>query len=107
MCLTIRIDDIEYALPIRHHFKHPYGFHTLGEAGIDYTKAIPIIDKSFIDNSTPRIESAEWRILKRNENRIYNQFRKYLKTYKRAKLNPENERNANILRCSSLQHFDI
>ncbi len=33
-CLTVEIDGLMFAVPLRHHIKHPCAFHTIGEAGI-------------------------------------------------------------------------
>lgn len=107
MCLTISIDSVEYAIPFRHHFSHPYGFHTGEECGLDFSKAVPILNASFIDSGSPRIDSAEWNIVKRNENRINMQFKKYLKLYKKALVDPDNPRYQKVLEYSSLQYFDL
>ena len=56
-CLTIELDGLLFAIPFRHHIRHPYAFHTLGEAGLDYTKAVIITDSIFLSNDKPYIES--------------------------------------------------
>lgn len=106
MCLEIRIDGVDYAVPLRHHIHHNYSFMTTNEAGLDYTKAVPIIDPLFLSNDTPWIDTNEWNTLKRNEKKIIYGFKKYLNQYKRAVAHPNNPRNANILKYSSLQYFN-
>lgn len=107
VCLTIRIDDMVYAIPLRHHIHHQYAFFTVGEAGLDYTKAIPITDPSFISSQTAWIETEEWTVIKGHENKIRSGFRKYLSRYKRAIKHPEIPVNQTIIKYSALQYFCI
>lgn len=104
-CVSVKIDAHEFAIPLRHHINHPYGFITVGERGIDYSKAVLIDDPSYVSTDEPRIDSVEWRILQKNENRIFYEFRKYVGQYRRALLHKDNQRSANILRYSTLQYF--
>lgn len=104
-CVSVKIDSREFAIPLRHHINHPYAFITIGERGIDYSKAVLIDDPSYISPDKPRIDSVEWRILQKNENRIFYEFRKYVGQYRRALLHKDNPRSENILRFSTLQYF--
>lgn len=106
-CLAMSVDGITYAIPLRHHIKHPYCFHTIGVAGIDFTKAIPLLENNFASDEDVRIDSKEWSILKRHEQDIYNSFKKYLFRYRKAKRHPDQPQNQNILKYSSLQYFDV
>ena len=40
LCLTVKIDGVTFAIPIRHHINHPFCFKTIGDCGLDYTKAV-------------------------------------------------------------------
>lgn len=107
LCLEIIFDGIPYAIPLRHHIHHQYCFRTTDEAGLDFSKSIPLHDKSFISEDDARIDTKEWVIIKRNEKKIISLFKKYINQYRKAALHPEIQRNKNILQYSSLQYFEI
>ena len=48
-CLEIKIDGKTYAIPLRHHITHKYAFLTIGNQGLDYTKAVGGQLKIFVD----------------------------------------------------------
>lgn len=50
VCLTIELDGILFAVPLRHHIKHPYTFRTIGEAGLDYTKSVVIAEAQYLSD---------------------------------------------------------
>lgn len=105
-CLTIKLDGVLFAIPFRHHIRHQYAFHTIGEAGLDYTKAVIITDSAFLSDDVPSIDSKEFAILKREENKIRYGFSKYVNQYKRAMNHRDNPRSANILKYSTLRYFE-
>lgn len=105
-CLTIELDGILFAIPFRHHIRHKYAFHTLGEAGLDYTKAVVITDTRFLSDDCPSIESKEFAIIKREENKIRYKFKQYVNQYRRAMNHRDNPRSADLLKYSSLQYFE-
>ena len=105
-CLTIELDGLLFAIPFRHHIRHPYAFHTLGEAGLDYTKAVIITDSIFLSNDKPSIESMEFAIIKREEQKIRYGLSKYVNQYKRAMKHRDNPRSKNILNYSTLKYFE-
>ncbi len=104
--LTIELDGLLYAVPLRHHIKHPYAFKTIGEAGLDYTKSVIIADPLFLSDDKPTIESAEFAIIKREEQKIRYGLKKYINQYRRAMRHRENPRSSNILKYSTLKHFE-
>ena len=105
--VEICIDGILYAIPLRHHIRHNNAFITKGESGLDFTKSIVIESNSFISDSIPWIESADWNIIKKSQNKIIYAFKKFLNQYKRALLHPDNPRSYKYIRYCSLQYFDI
>ena len=105
-CLTIEIKGLLFAVPFRHHIKHRHAFHTLGEAGLDYTKSVIITDNLFLSSDKPTIESKEFSIIKRNESKIRYGLSKYVNQYKRAMKHRDNLRSANILKYSALKYFE-
>lgn len=104
-CFTILVDGIQFAIPIRHHIHHPYAFITIGDGGLDYTKAVVIEDPSYISSTPAIIDTAEWNIIKANSNTIFYEFRKYFRQYLRALKHPNNPRSQKIIRYSTLQNF--
>lgn len=105
-CMTIELDGLLFAVPFRHHIKHKYAFHTIGEAGLDYTKAVIIIDILFLSDDKPSIENKEFAIVKREEQKIRYGFAKYVNQYKRAMKHRDNPRSENILKYSTLKYFE-
>ena len=105
-CITIEVDGVLFAVPFRHHIKHKHAFMTIGEAGLDYSKAVVIGSADYLSADRPIIESAEFAIIKRNEHKIRYGLSQYVKQYQRAMKNRDNSRSANILKYSSLQYFE-
>lgn len=105
-CLTIELDGLLFAVPFRHHIRHQYAFHTIGEAGLDYTKAVIITDILFLSADKPSIESKEFAIIKRDEQKIRYGFMKYVNQYKRAMKHRDNPRSEKILKYSTLKYFE-
>ena len=106
-CLEIKVESRTFAIPLRHHIRHKYCFHTLGEAGIDYSKAIPILDASMVSDEPARIDTAEWNILRKNEDEIFIGFNKYLRLYRKAVSMKHIPRYKSIVSMSALQYFEI
>ncbi len=106
LCLTIEIDSIIYAIPFRHNISHKHCFLTLGNAGLDYSKAVIISDKSYLSDENVSIENKEFAIVKKNEKYIKRTFLKYIRFYKKALLRKDIERNYKTIRYSSLQYFE-
>lgn len=105
--ISVEIDGIKYAIPMRHHIKHKYAFFTYGEAGLDYTKAVVIEDSTDIGANNVVIDSGEWNLIKKSKHQIIREFKRYLKIYKKARNNPNVEGLQNIRQYSALQYFDV
>lgn len=106
-CIEVKVEGRTYAIPIRHHINHPLAFFTVGDAGLDYTKAVVISGPDDISIDKPRISTEEWNIIKSGEDTIFHEFRKYLRQYRRAMKYPDNPRSSIFIRYSALQYFDI
>lgn len=104
-CLEVKIDGYIFAIPFRHHIKHKYAFFTVGEAGLDYSKAVIIEREEYISPSGARIDTQELNALKGREQLISNGMRKYYRLYLKAVSLPCNPRYDNIRQCSALQYF--
>ena len=98
-------------LGLPYHFALPSNIASasrpLKNGGLDYTKAIPIIDESFIDMSRKAIvRQCDWPIIQSNRKRIKAGMLKYIEQYKRAKKNARNPVYKNLIRYSTLQYFE-
>lgn len=105
-CVVVKTSTHEFAIPFRHHISHKHAFITRGQCGLDYSKAIPILDAEFVGNGTPRIDSADYSKVKGKEKIISAGMERYIQTYKKAKEHKESPFYKNILSCSSLQYFE-
>lgn len=105
-CLAVELDGVLFAIPFRHHIKHRYAFYTLGEAGLDFTKAVVITEKRYIASDKPTIESNEYAIIKKEEQKIRYKFKGFLHQYRRAMKHRDNLRSAKLLKYSALQYFE-
>lgn len=105
-CLAIELGGILFAIPFRHHIKHRYACYTLGEADLDFTKAVVITEKRYIASDKPTIESKEYTIIKRDEQKIRYKFESFLNQYRRAMKHRDTPRSSKLLRYSALQYFE-
>lgn len=105
-CFTMELNGILFAIPFRHHIKHSLAFHTLGEAGLDFTKAVVITEKRYISSDRPTIESKEYAVIKKEEQKIKYKFKGFLNQYRRAMKHRDNPRSAKFLKYSALRYFE-
>lgn len=108
--ISITIDGVLWAVPLRSHISHKYVIWTdkANGCGIDFSKAV-VIEKpdEYISSVKPHIRPAEFEILKNiNNYTVEQKLRSYIKTYKRAKQNIDQPRNRKIVECSALQYFE-
>ena len=107
--VCVRIDGIQFALPLCSNINHPHAFWTDKEnrCGIDYTKAVVIKKEIYIDeNRTPRLREAEFKALLGRDYEIKTGFKGYIRLYKKAKANDRIPRNQRIVAYSTLQYFE-
>jgi len=111
--LVLELDSLTYAIPLRSHITHPYCFIADNSAnqnsGLDYSKAIVIIDLAkYIDPEPVTIRQHEFNVFKQHEYLIRKQFASYVFSYKkefrRRQKNPALPVSA-LSRYSSLQYF--
>ena len=104
--LLIEIEDLTFAIPLRSHIKHKFAFFTdiNNRCGVDYSKAVVIKDKKYIDNKHPKIRQNEYKTLLNKSHIIYKEFSKYIEDYKNAVKNNAN-RKYYMYQYSTLQYF--
>ena len=103
------IDDVQYAIPLRSDIHHPHVLWTdkQNHCGVDFSKAVVISEEKYIDPSTePHIRQKEFDALRGKDYKIRQKMIKYIATYKKAKENPTNPHNKQILQYSTLQYFE-
>ncbi|RDY23262.1 hypothetical protein CHF27_008950 [Romboutsia maritimum] len=104
----VTIDDIDFAIPFRSNIPHKNAFFTdeKNKCGIDYSKSIVIKKPIYINISEqPTIRANEFKIFKSKDYIIKNEFKKYLKEYKKAAKKQDVKRNKDFCQFSSLQYF--
>lgn len=103
------IDGVQYAIPLRSNINHPHVLWTdkKNHCGVDFSKAVVITDKKYIDDSSkPYIRPNEFKELRGKDYKIEQKLRKYIKQYKEAKLNPSEKKNHTLIEKSTLQYFE-
>lgn len=106
ICVSLKVDGVLFAIPLRHHISHKYSFITYGESGLDYSKAVVVPDSRYISKGRPQVEQKEYNIIKQNERKIKAELSQYIKLYKKAKKFNTSPHYKYILKCTSLKYFD-
>lgn len=106
VCLAVKIDNVTYAIPLRHNITHSYALFTSERAGLDYTKSVVIASKNDISPIVPQIHQKDFNLLKGKEALIYQGLKRYIRAYKRALKYPNNHHYDNIRKLSTLQYFN-
>jgi protein AbiQ len=109
----LELDGFCFAIPLRSHISHPYCFIADAannqKSGLDYSKAVVIIDKIlFIDPSPVTIRQNEFDVMKQHEFLIKRQFSAYVRSYKKEmarRLKNPVLPVSNLARYSSLKYF--
>lgn len=73
-------NDLRFGIPLRSNLHHKYGFKTIGEKGLDYSKAVLIKNTAFIGQSF-KIPHDEYLKIKAREYFITSRFQKYVERY--------------------------
>ena len=105
-CLEVTVEGIRFAIPFRHHIHHTYSYLTIGDAGLDFSKSVIIDEEEYDASSLAIIDSAEFAIIKRDEQKIKYEFRKFLNQYRKALRRQDVPRNARLVQYSALQYFE-
>lgn len=108
--VQVVVNGVLFGVPLRSNINHPNVLWTdkASRCGVDFSKAVVIVDpQNYIDHSRePYIRPNEFRELKGKEYIIQEKLKKYIESYKKAKLHPGIERNRLLLRYSTLQYFE-
>lgn len=105
----VEINGIKFAIPLRSDIHHPHVLWTdkKNNCGVDFSKAVVIIDNNYIDMTRePHLRQNEFDALRGKDYKIKQKMKKYIEKYKQAKENPEDPINRKLLRYSTLQYFE-
>ena len=94
---------LTFGIPLRSHIKHSACFRTVGEAGLDYSKAVIIMDAAHIGGAF-KIPSNEYVKIADREVFITQKFEKYVEKY----ISAVRKNDQNVLReyrYSTLQNY--
>lgn len=109
--VSIEVGGRLFCIPFRSHITHDHVLWTnkKDRCGLDFSKAVIITDASkYIDSSRkPYLRDGEFSVLKSiPEYEVSRRLKYYIAQYKKAKQAPTAERNALLLRYSTLQYFE-
>jgi protein AbiQ len=105
--LLVKVRGLDFAIPLRSHIKHRYAFFTnrVKGCGADYSKAVVITDKAYIDTKRPYVRPEERKELFGKAYRIRQEFEAYIRQYEKAVKNQNAKHNQIFCQCSTLQYF--
>jgi protein AbiQ len=104
----IKIDEIDFAIPLRSNINHEHVFWTdkLNKCGLDFSKTLIINDSNYINTSlVPHIRENEYDCLIGKEYIIKTKLNTYIKKYKKALNHTHIHKNAVLCDYSTLQYF--
>jgi len=106
----IKVNGVDFAIPMRSHIKHKdnvFWTDRQNQCGLDFTKAVVIEDKKYIDKTlTPYIRPHEHSALIGKEHEVKQGMTNCIANYKEAKNNPTRRGNVFLLKYSTLQYFE-
>jgi protein AbiQ len=105
--LLLRIDDVNWAIPLRSHINHKHVVWSDKEnkCGLDLSKAVVIEDEKYISSGNPNLRQNEFNELKGKNYIVYNKMKNYIEKYIKAYCNQHIDRNKTLCKYSTLQYF--
>jgi protein AbiQ len=107
--IQICVNGIDFAIPFRSNVKHKHVFWTDKDnlCGLDFSKAVVIEDKKYIDSKAkPYIRPNERRALFGKDHDVERGLLDYIEEYKKAKMKPNKHSKKRLLQYSTLQYFE-
>jgi len=104
-----QINDVQFAIPLRSGISHKHVLWTdkPRKCGLDFSKAVVIVDDEYIDKTTvPHIRQNEFDSLRGKEYIVKQKMLKYISNYKEAKEKLDIERNRVLCNYSTMQYFE-
>lgn len=103
--VLVELNNLTFAIPIRHNVQHKYSIITIENKGLDFTKAVVITREDYISKKIAYIDDEEFKILTSKTTLIKPKLERFLKIYKKAVKNQKDKRNRLLYEYSSLKYF--
>jgi protein AbiQ len=103
------INGLKFAVPLRSDISHSTDvLWTDKQAGhgLDFTKAVIILDDEYVSDEKVFIRQKEHKHLLGKERRVKEKMEKCIANYKKAKSNIKEKHNAEYCKFSTLQYFE-
>ena len=78
--ILVKVGDLRFAIPLRTHLPHKNGFHTINEAGLDFSKALLVFEDRDISRDI-KLSPEEFKKIVDSEDFIIRKFEKYVQNY--------------------------
>lgn len=101
----LELNNLTFAIPIRHNIKHNHSIKTLKNQGLDFTKSVIITKKEYIGENKVFIDEKEYQILYPKAYLIKTKLETYIEAYKKAYKRQDIPRNKKLCEMSTLQYF--
>lgn len=105
----VTLNNLTFAIPLRSDISHQQNVlwtNKAAKCGLDFTKAILILDPEYIDPQMVFIRQNEHKNLLGKERRVKEKMEKCIADYKKAKADLSKEHNREYCAYSSLQYFE-
>jgi len=102
----IKLNNLTFAVPVRSHITHKYSIKTIGNKGLDFSKAVVINDRQkYISKKYAYIDNREYQIIMEQKWKITKKMEDYIKKYKKALKDTSIPANKILCDSSCLQYF--
>ncbi|CAH1235091.1 conserved hypothetical protein [Vibrio harveyi] len=105
--ISVQVNDLTFAVPLRSNLNHPNGFKTLfynGKwNGLDYSKALLVQDEDLNQEAFKPRNADEYKKIKNNEDKIIEEFGDYVSGYIDAAKEGKTENHK--FKFTTLQYF--
>ena len=102
----IKLNNLTFAVPVRSHITHKYSIKTIGNKGLDFSKAVVINDRQkYISKKYAYIDNREYQIIMEQKWKITKKMEDYIKKYKKALKDTFIPANKILCNSSCLQYF--
>lgn len=102
-------NGVKFAIPLRSDISHTTDVlwtNKSAKHGLDFTKAVVILDEEYISDERAYIRSDEHKHLLGKEQRVKEKMERCISHYKKAKENIHDKHNAEYCSYSTLQYFE-
>lgn len=102
--LLIEHNGLRFGIPLRSHISHQSCFKTVGDKGLDFSKAVLLMKDEYISTSPFMIPSDEFVKIKDRTHFIQSKFSKYVEKYVKS-IQKNDENSLRSYRFSTLKNY--